>query len=238
MSETTRTCPVCRKDQPVGDAAFCPFCGASLAVPAPVPESVKKTLEALQKTDDPVKKHKLLMAAREECPDQLDIEREILFLGRLHERNAKSPSFDVIKCFLLHFYLTPENFSPEKKAQMRRELFEDEQLKRCQALAPDAAAFTAAYLKRLSGEFIRLFLEGSNYYMHSIFGFTMKKNTSKLLAAPASTILSNIRKDGELSQEQRDMLMNAFFAAFAQQMDNDTSHLLKALEEKGCTLPA
>lgn len=237
MSEPLTLCPVCHKEQPVGGALFCPFCGASLAVKAPVPEAAQAALDACQRTDDPVKKHQLLTDAIAQCPDCLELEQELLLLGNLYKRNPKSPSYDVIKCFLLHMYLTPEQFTKEKRAAMRAELFEHELLKRCQALAPDEDAFTLWYLERLSGEFVRLFLEGSNYYMHSVFGFTFKKNAAKTLAQPAASMLNNMRADGGLTTAQRDMLMTAFFTAFSRQMDGETACLMSELKRLGCELP-
>ena len=51
-------------------------------------------------------------------PNCLPIEEELLFLGRLHERDGKNPTFDVIKCFLLHPYLTPKEFTAAKSGTL------------------------------------------------------------------------------------------------------------------------
>ena len=120
--------------------------------------------------DRSVKKHKLLLEAQEQYPDCLEVAQELLFLGRLYERSPRKLDFSVIKCHLLHFYLTPDDFSAAQQQQMRTELFEHPDLRRCQELAPDADAFTRKYLERLSRDFINVFLRGSNRYMHSFFG--------------------------------------------------------------------
>lgn len=238
MSDIQLTCPACHKALPVEGAAFCPFCGAPLAAnEAPLPTAAKEALAAADKTDDPVKKYKLLTAASEAYPGCLTIEREILHLGKLHLRDARRPTYDVIKCYLLQAYLSPAQLSAEKRSAMRFELFEDEQLKRCQALASDPNAFTRNYLERLSTEFIHLFLEGSNQYMHRIFGFSVAKNSAKLLAAPAAAMLKQMELDQGLTPEQRDMLMSAFYRAFARQMDNQTEFLRETLLELDCTMP-
>ena len=158
MSENR--CPSCRRELPVADGTFCPYCGAALAKGDELPEPVRAALDAAGKENDPVKKYRLLCDAREAFPNCLPIEEELLFLGRLHERDGKNPTFDVIKCFLLHPYLTPKEFTPKKWDAMRQELFHHEQLERCKALAPDADVFVSHYLERLSEEFVRLFLEG------------------------------------------------------------------------------
>lgn len=237
MSEAKQSCPSCRRELPVPGAAFCPYCGTAIAKAEAIPAKAREALEALGKTDDPAKKYQILVSAREACPDCLAIERELLHHGRLHERNPRKLDYSVIKSFLLHIYLTPDEFSQSQKDAMRAELMEAEQLKRCQALAPDGEGFTREYLERLSREFIHLFLEGSNIYMRSIFGLTFRKNTAKLLAQPAARMLLNMQNDGELTTVQREMLMNAFYRAFSLQMDNDTAALVEELQKVGCSMP-
>ena len=237
MSDFIQICASCRRELPVPGAAFCPYCGAPILRAEAIPPQAQEALDAAQKTEDPVKRHALLMEARKTCPDCLAVERELLHLGRLHERNPKKLDYSVIKCFLLHPYLTPNEFSQEKKDAMRAELLESEQLRRCQALAPDADGFTREYLERLSREFIHLFLEGSNVYMRSLFGFTFRKNTAKVLAPPAAQMLLHMQNDSALNTVQREMLMNSFYRAFALQMDNDTAPLVDELQKAGCSMP-
>lgn len=237
MSESLQACPSCHRELPVPGAAFCPYCGAPIVKAESVPDQVREALAAVQKTDDPVKQHQLLTAADEACPNCLAIQRELLHLGRLHERNPKKLDYSVIKCYLLQYYLTPDEFSQERKNAMRTELTEGEQLKRCQALAPDPEGFTREYLERLSREFIHLFLEGSSIYMRSLFGLTFRKNTPRLLAPPAARMLYNMQNDGALSTVQREMLMNAFYRAFAMQVDNETAPLVEELQKLGCSMP-
>ena len=100
MSENR--CPSCQRELPVADGAFCPYCGAAFEKGDELPETVRAALEAAGKENDPVKKHRMLTEARQAFPTCLPIEEELLFLGRLYERDGKNPTFDVIKCFLLH----------------------------------------------------------------------------------------------------------------------------------------
>lgn len=229
---TLPVCPACGKTAQVESAAFCPFCGAALSVPAKVDESVRACLDKVSKQSDPKKKHELLLKAREEHPDSLEIEQELLFLGRLYERNPKTLDFSVIKCYLLNLYLEPKDFSEDKRDEMRRELFHHPQLERCQALAPDADMFTRNYLERLSREFIDLFLLGSNAYMHSVFGFRMDSRAPKLLAAPTAAMISRVRSDMALEPQERSMLSGALYAAFEKSM-SDTHWLQEALASMG-----
>ena len=96
---TLPVCPRCHKEVPTADAVFCPFCGAPVSVQKNVmPEELKKLLQKADKMEDPVKKHKLIEEAIAQYPDSLEIAEEKLYLGRLHERNARTMDFSVIKC--------------------------------------------------------------------------------------------------------------------------------------------
>ncbi len=55
MSENR--CPSCRRELPVADGTFCPYCGAALAKGDELPEPVRAALDAAGKENDPVKKH-------------------------------------------------------------------------------------------------------------------------------------------------------------------------------------
>ena len=234
MSENR--CPSCQRELPVADGAFCPYCGAALEKGDELPEPVRAALEAAGKENDPVKKHRMLTEARQAFPNCLPIEEELLFLGRLYERDGKKPTFDVIKCFLLHPYLTPKEFSAAKRDAMREELFHHEQLERCKALATDPDVFLSHYLERLSEEFVRLFLEGSTYYMRSFFGFTSRKNAPRLLAEPAAQMIGNMAADEALTPEERKALTHAFYRGFSRRMDGQTEWLRQEMERQGISM--
>lgn len=233
------TCPMCRRELNVADAAFCPYCGAAMqAEKKPVPEEIRKLLTQVEAQKDPVRKHAMLMAAEKQYPDSLEIAEEILFLGRLHERSSKKLDFSVIKCYLLHMYLTPEHFSPEKKNAMREELISHPHLRRCLALAPDADAFMRHYLSRLASEFVALFLMGSNYYTKSFFGFRLDNRMGRVLAEPAADALCAIRSDDQLELRQRALLYDAFYRAFVTETGGESKWVDALLEKKGYPIPA
>ena len=232
-------CVMCRRELPVADAAFCPYCGAAVQTRRrETPEAVRKLLSELEKQKDPVKKHAMLLEAQKEYPDSLDIAEEILFLGRLYERSAKKLDYSVIKSYLLHMYLTPENFSPERMAEMREELFGHPHLKRCLALAEDETAFLRRYLGRLSTEFITIFLLSSTYYTRSFFGFRLDTRMGRVLAEPACAMLCAIRGDDELDMQHRALLCDAFYRAFVTETGGESRWVDELLEKKGYPVPA
>lgn len=217
--------------------AFCPYCGGALAKAAPTAESeaVRAALLKAEAMDDPVKKHALLAQTLAEHPDSLAVAEELLFLGRLYERNPHVLDFSVIKCNLLNLYLEPDQFTPEQAAAARTELFSHPDLERCLALAPDRETFMNHYLTRLSGQFIELFLRGSNHYMRRFFGFGLDSRAPKLLAYPAARMLAAMKRDEGLTPEQRTMLAGALFRAYGTQV-GDTQWLAQAMTELGVTL--
>ena len=232
-------CPQCGRTLTVETgAAFCPYCGGSLQAPAAKPENtaVQALLTRAEAADDPVKKHALLTEALALDPESLAVAEELLYLGRLYERNPHAADFSVIKCYLLNPYLEPTAVSPEKRDAMRRELFDHPDLDRCLRLCGDRTAFLTRYLTRLSAQYIDLFLHGSSQHMHRFFGFSMDSRAPKLLAVPAARMLAAMRDDGALTPEQRSLLMHAFYAAFNTQLNGDVQWLRQEMQARGVTL--
>jgi len=232
-------CPVCHRKLSVDGAAFCPYCGAALQKNEhAVPEEIKRLLADIQKQKDPLKKHQMLAQAEKQYPDSLEIAQEILFLGRLYERSAKKLDYSVIKCYLWHMYLTPEQFSPEKQNAMREELVNHPHLQRCLALAPDADAFMRRYLKRLAAEFVTVFLMGSTHYTKSLFGFRLDSRMGRVLAEPVSHMLCAIREDEQLDLQNRALLYDALYRAFVAETGGESQWVDALLEKKGYPIPA
>ena len=233
MSEETRLCPRCGKTISVTSAAFCPFCGEKVLPRTETPPEIQSLLQKYKTLTDPKLKLGFLENALALYPDSLELNEERLFLGRLAERNPRAVDFSVIKSYLLNLYLTPEKFSPEKKGEMRRELWDHPHLNRCLEVAPDRESFLDRYALRLCSEFIYLFLEGSSTYNRSFLGFHIggKKN----LARPAALVMAGLYRDEELPQEHRQRFYRAMGQAFRQRTGEE-----EALKEwlLGVGLPA
>lgn len=231
-------CNQCGKTIQPADAAFCPYCGAAMLAQTPsLPEGAKAYLKEADKLKDPVKKHEWLLKAQKEYPDCLEIAEALLFLGRLYERSPQKLDYSVIKCFLWHMYLTPGEFSGEKKQQMREEFFHHPQLLRCLELAPDEQSYLRRYLKRLGCEFVSLFLKGSNRYTRSLFGFRFDNRMSRVLAQPVAQMIVNIRQDDALSAQERALLCEALYAAFLTETGSEPQWVDEELEKLGHPVP-
>jgi len=237
-TNTLPVCPRCHKECPTADAVFCPFCGAPVSVQkSTMTDELKKILQKADKMEDPVKKHALLKEAEKQYPDSLEVAEELLFLGRLHERSPRKMDFSVIKCFLLHMYLTPGDFSDEKKDEMRQELFQHPQLMKCLSLAADKDVYMRRYLEKLSAAFVDLFLKSSNRYTNSFFGIRLGGRMDKTLASPVCRTLHAIRKDMKLDGTQRDMLYDAFYRAYLAETGGDPKWVDELLEKDGLPVP-
>lgn len=228
-----KQCPRCGKPIEQGDARFCPYCGAEMAAtePAPVPPEAQQLLDRAQLETDPKKKYDLLKRAQAQFPDCLPVAEELLFLGRLNERDPRKLDFSVIKSYLWQLYLTPEDFTAEQQNGMRREFFDHADLARCLRLAPDADAFMRRYLERLAREFVRIFLMGSNRYMHSFFGLRMESHAAKNLAGPVRFMLAGIAADEALTPEQKNAMTQALETAYAGETGGDLA-LLRAPQKR------
>lgn len=211
-------CPQCHQAIGAADAAFCPFCGEKLRQTGP-------DLKPVLHEPDPVKRHDGLVALQAQYPESLEVAEEILLLGRLYERGRKGVDFTIIKSYILNVYLEPNLLKKSQSAALRQEIFHHPDLDRCLQLADDKDAFLRRYLTRLSEEYIRLFLKGSSQHMRSIFGYVNERKAPKYLATPAAQMLLNMQRDDTLTDEQRRLLMQAFYAAFDRLLAGETQYL-------------
>lgn len=234
-------CPHCGKTlESMAGAAFCPYCGGAVEAAQPPKPEQEEVLEALRKAEgiqDPKKRWQALQEIQARHPESLAIARELLFLGRLHERSPRDVDFSVIKSHLWMLYLKPRELPRERQERMREEFFEHPQLQRCLELSPNPDGFLREYLIRLATEFIRLFLRGDSLYMRRFLGFAMDSRAPKLLADPVCLMLQNIRQDAQLSGRRQEQLTQALYKAFSLDMAGETQWLDAALGKAGLPVP-
>lgn len=237
-SNTLPLCPRCGRPVQTEDAAFCAFCGAPIrSMQGETPEGACRMLNRAEEMKDPVRKHALLCEAQKQYPDCLAVEEALLFLGRLHERDARKIDFSVIKSYLWHMYLTPQQFNAQQTDAMRAELTGHPQLQKCLSLAPDADVFMRHYLEKLAADFVNLFLKGSTHYSRTLFGFRMDSRMGKILSSPMAAMLGNIQADSALTNEHRAMMYDALYRAFLSEVNGDSQWVDALLREKGLPVP-
>ena len=235
------TCTNCGKElEAKSGAAFCPYCGGAVKVEEAdggESQEVKEIIAKAEAQQDARKKWQLLTDGEAKYPQSLSIAEELLFLGRLYDRDKKGVDFSIIKCYLLMLYLKPNTLSKKQQQEFRQELFQHPQLLKCVSLSGDGDAFLRRYLLRLEGEFIYLFLRGDSSYMRRIFGFGLDSRAPKLLADPVCFMLRNIYQDSQLTVQQRDMLMITLYQAFSKDMGGETKWLDETLATDGIQVP-
>lgn len=174
---------------------------------------------------DPRDAHAFLSKAAEIAPDDLRVQKELLLLGRLHERDSQHITFHVIKCYLLHAFEHPEDHDQAEQKRMARELFDHEQLKHCLSIAPDPEVFLKEYLQDLCAEYVRLFIAGDTTHTRAILGITIGAKQPVYLAAPAYDVIDNILRSSSLSEDEKTLLAGAFYRAYHAHMEGRTEPL-------------
>ena len=219
-------CPACKKqiDIAVQRPSFCPWCGERL--PAEDGDLEGK-LNAVRAKDDPVEKHALLIKLREEYPDCLAVEREILYLGRMHERIGR-PDFYRIPFWPLSALEKPKDFTRGMRREMLERFFENPELKRVAAMSPDADAFIGEYLDEMAARYVDLFIKHSN--ANSMFlGFRLSKaDCERRCERAVIAMLVNISKSEDVPQEWRGRLFRAVIKGFERSFGGDAARRLEA----------
>ena len=83
------------------------------------------------KTASLPERKKILEQAKQACPEDTEIDWELLFIGTPDPRPPRGKmDFSIIKSWLLQIYRTPGDFSEEKRDAMRKELFEGDRLRK------------------------------------------------------------------------------------------------------------
>ena len=205
-------CPKCGKIFPLdGDAPrFCSACGAALQTESGDKQALLNAADA--ETDALLRREKLL-AAREAWPDDYEIERRILYIGRLYERGGR-PDFYRIPFWPLRALEKPREFSAKERKRMMEAFFENPELARVCVLASDEAAFWRDYFDEMAAQYVDLFIKCAS--ANSLFlGFKRRPNdVMKRSAACAADMLHNIEAGDLVPEAHRQALEASLWRGF------------------------
>ena len=187
--------------------------------------SVLDLLHAAKTADDPKVAYACLQRAEILAPDSLDVQRELLLLGRLHERDKRAPDYSIIKSWLLHVFEHPEQHDEAQQRRMTRELFDEKRLQNCLKIAPDPDAFLASYLDALCDEYMRIFIAGEAAHTPRVFGVSMKSSLHKYLASPVSDMIHNIFLSPFLDEKEQGQLARSVYKAYHRFVSGEVKEL-------------
>ena len=151
-------CPYCVKpiDLTGGKPAFCPWCGRALK--DEVDDELSIALQSADAEADTAKRHELLLMLREHYPQNIEVEKRLLFLGRLWERGGK-PDFYRIPYWPLNALEKPGEFSKRQRKGMLDRFFSNPEFERVAALSEDKEAFRREYYRRMCADYSDLFIK-------------------------------------------------------------------------------
>lgn len=206
----------------------------------PAPDLSRMNLDQLlfvaDTHEDPVVMHQALRQAEALDPENLQVQKKLLLLGRLHERNPKKPDMSVIKCHLLHAFEHPEKFKEEQLRQMARQLVDEDRLQKAMQMAPDGQLFLEDYLLELSREYLRIFLASDNSHIPRVFGISFKGSRARYLAPPARDIINNVFASPFLDQQEARLVARAFYRAYFEFNQGESKQLDALLGPEVCAL--
>ncbi len=235
MTETPAVCPLCAQvcmldPDILPQTVICVQCGAALSPrrhgaavllePNARPETQEKPevlalLAQAEKERKPDRAHALMEQALAMDGESFATHRALLYHGRLYETARRPGDFTLIKSYLLHRYEEPDRYTPAQRAAIAEELFALPLLLRTCALSGDAEACMDAYLRHLTGEYLRLFIRGRTSVSNGVFGFSRPLDSvRRACAAIWETMSEQVCQDTDLTSSQREKLQRAMEESF------------------------
>lgn len=184
---------------------------------------------------NPEEKRALLLRAEEISPGALALQTEWLLLGDAG-RNGESPDPARLKCYLLHAFEHPLSHDEAAQRRMARELFDYPRLTGCLARAADPAAFLREYLRRLSDQYIEIFIQGQRGHVPGLLGYALPRRLPRYWAAPMADVIRNVFLCPFLTGEEQALLAGAFYRACYQRLDGRVGPLDAFLGAELCAL--
>ncbi len=193
---------------------YCAHCAGELRAPGADENGAKRAfLDKAHMEDDYPRRYSILLEAREQFPNDIDIEREILYLGRLHERGGK-PDFYRIPYWPLSALENPSEYSQKDRQKMLLSFFRNPELERVMSLAGDKDAFFEEYMLHMAREYVSMFMKcASSNSM--LFGFRRKQGeVMKRCAACMARMLQNAETSELVPEDKRKTVVKSLWHGF------------------------
>ena len=182
-------CPKCGKEIIDTQARFCPYCAAGLDAG----ESAE-ILALADRETDLARKRELLLEARRRFPDDFQVEKRLLFQGRLGERGGK-PDFYRIPFWLDSFFNNPD-------------------IARVAAMSGDPEALEKEYFEEMGFGYVDMFLKEANSNRFFLGFRRSERDVRSRCRVSLDTMIKNLRTSGDVPDRYRALLEEALEKGF------------------------
>ncbi len=193
---------------------YCAHCAGELRAPGADENGEKRALlDRAHSEEDTSLRYSILLEAREKFPNDIDVEREILYLGRLYERGGR-PDFYRIPYWPLNALENPNDYSPKDRRKMLSSFFDNPELERVMSLSNDKDAFLSEYMLHMAREYVGMFMKcaSSNSLL---FGFRRRQGeVMKRCSACMTRMLQNAEASELVPEGVKQTLVKSLWHAF------------------------
>ena len=206
---------------------FCPLCGKEIE--ADGGDKVAALLAEAAKIEDPVRKYEVLNRALALAPADPEVNRQLLYLGRMYERGGK-PDFYRIPFWPLTALEHPGEVPKKEKQKMLDTFFKNPEVGRVAELFEDRDGFLADYYDYMALMYVDIMMKGSTAN-NSFLGFPRRKDeVCRRCANGLVTMLKNLDKAEIPSEEQKTTLRASLIRAFGKVFEEEHGEeVLKAV---------
>lgn len=206
---------------------FCPLCGKEVALGDG--GKVADLLIEAAKIEDPAAKYAVLSEAKVLAPDDPEVNKQILYLGKMYVRDGKA-DFYRIPFWPLTALERPGELPRREKEKMLTAFFNNPEYDRVAELFEDKTAFLTEYYDHMAFMYVDIMMKGSTAN-NSFLGFPRRKEeVCRRCGNGVIAMLKNLEKTDVPTREQKTVLKDALIRAFGEVFQTEHgSEMLAAL---------
>ncbi|MCR4622794.1 MAG: zinc ribbon domain-containing protein [Clostridiales bacterium] len=208
-------CPACGREIIDAQARFCPYCAVSLDA-----GELASILARADAETDQTKKRELLLEAKSRFPGDFEVEKRLLFQGRLGEKGGK-PDFYRIPFWPLIALERPGEFSSRERSKMLDCFFGNPEIARVSALSPDPEAFEREYYEEMGFRYVDMFLKEANSNKYFLGFRRSERDVMGRCRAALNKMLINLRTSKDVPDRCRVPMEEALEKGFKRVFDKN-----------------
>ncbi|MBR6009168.1 MAG: zinc ribbon domain-containing protein [Clostridia bacterium] len=201
-------CPACGKEIIDTQARFCPYCATRLD-----PGGSAEILGRADGESDLTNKWALLLEARSRFPDDFQVEKRLLFLGRLGEKGGK-PDFYRIPYWPLTALERPGDYSGRDRAKMLESFFGNPEIGRVAAMSGDPEAFEKEYFEEMGFRYVEVFMKEANSNRYFLGFRRSDRDVKYRCRGSLDAMIKNLRTSKDVPDRYRALTEEALEKGF------------------------